>query len=345
MARRQGITAAGVGKRRSSATARGRRIDKQAGGDLGSRGVTQPELQDISTIPGVCEVEHTPPRAGAPTLLIELPHGATRTADYEALRGRLVGALPDNLEQFFYVNTDIGTPECAAWLAGALAAAGYGSLVLRCVVPRTFIDCNRVVAGSVQGAVIDGLTPAVAGYITEAEDRALLEALHREYHALVERAYQRICGAGGLALQLHSYAPKSVEVDRVDGGIVAALRRAYEPAVYATWPERPAVDIICAGTDGTMYAAPELVAAVRAAFAAIEVEARENATYRLHPATMGYQYARAYPRQVLCVELNRGLVAEPFVPFAESPIGPARVERMSRPLAAALVEALARLSR
>lgn len=307
--------------------------------------MTQAELHDIRTIPGVCEVTFTAPRPGAPTLLIELPHGATRTADYEALRSRLAGSLPDNLEAFFYVNTDIGTPESAAWLVEALAGEGYGALVLRCLVPRTFIDCNRVVAGSVQGAVIDGLTPAVAAYIEVAEDRALLEGLHREYHALVERAYVAICGAGGLALQLHSYAPRSVGIDRIDGEIVAALRRAYEPAVYATWPERPAVDIICAGTDGTMWAAPELVAAVRAAFAAIDVAAEENATYRLHPATMGYQYARAYPGQVLCVELNRGLVADPFVPFGESPIGPAKVERMSRPLASALSGALARLGR
>lgn len=302
-------------------------------------------IHDIFDVPGVCEVGYTPPRAGAPTLLIELPHGATRTADYEALRGRLAGELPANLEAFFYVNTDIGTPECAEWLGRALAVEGFGALVLRCLVPRTFIDCNRVVAGSTPGAMVDGLTPAVAGYIEDAGDRALLEGLHREYHALTERAYQQLCGAGGLALQLHSYAPRSVGIDRVDAGIVAALRRAYEPEVFATWPERPAVDVICADGDGTMWAAPELVAAVRAAFAAIDVEARENATYKLHPATMGYQYARAYPGQVLCVELSRGLLADPFVPFGESPISARNVERMTRPLATALSPALARLRR
>lgn len=300
------------------------------------------ELQDICTIPGVVEMAYTPPRTGAATLLIELPHGATRTADYAALRGRLVGELPADLEHFFYVNTDIGTPECAEWLARALELEGFGALVIRCAVPRTFIDCNRVVEGSVAGAVVDGLTPAVAAYITEALDRGLLEGLHRAYHEAVDRVYRQLCGAGGLALQLHSYAPRSVGIDRIDGGIVAALHRAYEPEVYGTWPERPAVDIICAGTDGTMWADPALVESVIAAYGAIGVEARENATYRLHPATMGYQYARAYPRQVLCVELNRGLLADPFVPFGESPIGAANVERMSRPLATALVGALAR---
>lgn len=294
----------------------------------------------ISDIPGVCEVGYTPPRAGGSTLLIELPHGATRTADYEALRARLRGTLPEGLEEFFHVNTDIGTPECAEWIREALAAEGHGVLVLRCLVPRTFIDCNRVVAGSITGAVVDGLTPAVASYIEDAEDRALLEQLHRAYHELTERAYRELCGAGAPALQLHSYAPRSVGIERVDHEIVRALRRAYEPGVHETWPERPAVDVICADTEGTMWADPELVAAVRKAFAGIEVEARENATYRLHPATMGYQYARAYPRQVLCIELNRGLLADPFVPLRASTIGAHKVERMSRPLAAVLSQAL-----
>ena len=299
--------------------------------------------EDIMGLPGVCEVAFTPPRAGAPTLLVELPHGATRTADYMATRGRLAGALPPGLEAFFYVNTDIGTPECGARLGAALAAEGFGVLTLRCLVPRTFIDCNRVAQGATSGALVDGLTPAVAAYIEDAGDRTLLEALHRQYHALTDRAYRQICGAGGLALQLHSYAPRSVGIARVDAGIVTALRRAYEPEIYQTWPRRPAVDVICAGPDGTMWAAPELVAAVRAAYAAIDVEARENATYTLHPATMGYQYARSYPGQVLCVELSRDLLADPFVPFGESPIGPDKVGRMTAPLAQVLVQALSRL--
>ena len=31
---------------------------------------------------------------------------------------------------------------------------------------------------------------------------------------------------------------------------LAALREAYEPAVYAKWRQRPAIDIICTATDG-----------------------------------------------------------------------------------------------
>jgi hypothetical protein len=302
-----------------------------------------PEFEDITAIPGVCEVAWYPAAGaapGEPALLIEVPHGATRRADYDALKARLTGALPAQLEHFFFVNTDIGAPECAVWLAEQLAGAGHGVLVLRCSVPRTFIDCNRVAAGAVPGLMVDGLTPAVAAYITEAGDRALLEALHFHYHELVARAYTRVCGRGGLGMQLHTYAPRSIGVDRVDADIVDALHKAYEPELYATWPERPAVDLICAGTDEVFLANPGLVAALRQRYAEIGVTATENATYRLHPATMGYHYARSYPAQVLCMEINRDLLADPFVPFGESPISPNKVARMSAPVLAALREAL-----
>lgn len=302
-------------------------------------------FEDITTIAGICEVcWHAPAGdagGGQPALLIEIPHGATRPADFHDLRARLTGSLPDQLDHFFYVNTDIGAPECATWLAEALAALGHGVLVLRCAVPRTFIDCNRVAAGAVAGVMIDGMTPAVASYISEPTDRAMLESLHFRYHELVARAYTRVCGRGGLGMQLHSYAPRSVGIDRVDADIVRALHHAYQPEVHATWPERPAVDLICSGADDVFLAAPGLVAAIVQNYAAIGVTATQNATYRLHPATMGYHYARAYPAQVLCMEMSRDLLADPFVPFGESPISPAKVARMSTPVLAALRDELA----
>jgi hypothetical protein len=305
----------------------------------------QEGLEDIAGIDGICDVAYhaaRAPRPGAPELLIEIPHGATRRSDYEALRARLVGKLPKDLEQFFFVNTDIGAPEAGEHVAAALSGAGYGVLVLRCLVPRTFIDCNRVVLSGPPGAMIDGLTPAVAGYVTEAADRALLESMHAQYHELVARAYARICGRGGLALALHSYAPRSIEVSQVDENIVAALREAYEPAVYAKWRQRPAIDIICTATDGALLADAALVAGVREQYARIGVTATENATYKLHPATMGHRYAAAYPGQVICVEINRGLLAEPFMAFEESPIAPDKVRFIAAPLLAALREALVR---
>lgn len=314
-------------------------------------GAMHEPFAELRSIPGVVDVTWYPPRDGseaspASTLLIEAPHGATRRGDYEALEARLVSELPRDLIQFFFVNTDIGTPEGAEHIARALSTGqggrSFGVLVLRCLLPRTFIDTNRVVEASTSDAVVDGMTPAVASYITAAADRALLVGLHRRYHELVARAYAAIPGRGGLALQLHSYSPRSVGIDKIDHGIVAALHEAYEPAVYETWPKRPAVDLITTDPEGRVLASVEIVARLREEYAAIGIEAKENATYRLMPVSMGYQYADRYPGQVTCIELDRGLLADPFVPFDDSPIGAAKVERMVGPLIVVLGEALAR---
>ena len=53
-----------------------------------------------------------------PDLLVEIPHGATRAAHFDALASELVGPFPDDLRDFFFVNTDVGAPE----VGGALAA-------------------------------------------------------------------------------------------------------------------------------------------------------------------------------------------------------------------------------
>jgi len=310
----------------------------------------QDTFADLRSIPGVVEVTWHPPREAsalspARTLLIEMPHGATRRSDYEALQAQLVSTLPADLVQFFFVNTDIGTPEGAERIAAALSTApagpSFGVLVLRCLLPRTFIDTNRVIAASTSDEVENGMTPAIASYITAAEDRARLIGLHQRYHELVARAYAAIPGQGGLALQLHSYAPRSVGIDRIDEHIVEALRRAYAPGVHETWPERPAVDLITADGEGTVLGPPAIIARVREEYAKIGIAAKENESYRLTPVAMGYQYARQYAGRVLCIELNRGRLADPFIPLAESPIGAGKVETMVGPLVVALREALA----
>jgi hypothetical protein len=300
-------------------------------------------MEALTSVPGVCEVEHFEPAQPRGWLLIEVPHGATREAEYLAVARRLASALPAQLEHFFFVNTDVGAPEGASWLGRALSALGFGVLVVRCLIPRTFIDTNRVLGSTVQGVVVDGLTPAVPGYVTDAADGAWLCEQHAAYHAVVARAYEHICGErNGLALQLHTFSPRSVGIERTDAGIVQALHAAYEPKVYATWPERPAVDCIAATADGSFRSAPALVVALRAEYAMAGIFAEENATYALHPATMGLFYARAWPDRVLCVELNRGLLASPFVPFGVSPIDPVKVERLVAPLARTLAVALER---
>lgn len=305
----------------------------------------QDTFADLRSIPGIVDVGWYPPHGAgeaspASTLLIEVPHGATRRGDYERLAAQLVSPLPRDLIEFFFVNTDIGTPEAAEHIARALSTApggrARGVLVVRCLLPRTFIDTNRAVEALTPGVVVGGMTPALASYITASADHELLLDLHRRYHELVARAYAAIPGRGGLALQLHSYSPRSVGIDTIDHDIVAALHRAYEPAVYETWPRRPAVDLITADDQGRVLADPAVVVRLREEYARLGIEAQENASYRLMPFTMGYQYAARYPGRVTCIEINRELLADPFIPFQDSPIGAARVERMVGPLILAL---------
>lgn len=290
----------------------------------------------FENVEGVVEFQRFP--AASPSrkwLFVDVPHGATRKADYDAVFANLKGALPAQLEHFFFVNTDIGAPEGAAWLGETLQARGINVVVARCLIPRTFIDPNRVVAlGDAEGKVKDGLTAAVPAYLTNADDLAWLGQQHARYHAAIDAAYLEVCrGKNGLAVQLHSYSPRSVGIEKVDADIVNALHAAYVPEVYATWPERPPVDLITATKDGSFRTAPRLVDALLAEYAKVGIDAKENATYHLAPAAMGMVYAQQYPDQVVCVELNRGLVADPFVPFGVSPISDAKVARMVAPIA------------
>lgn len=299
------------------------------------------------------------PREALPEILIEVPHGATRRIHFEATRDRLVGALPDDLEQFFYVNTDVGSIECARWVARMVTSpashgeleelaepgegAGWGRagvagvLIVRGLVARTFVDCNRVIDGGPTGSLRDGLTPALPDYVTRAEDVATLTRMHGAYQAAAAKAYEAVCGAGGTGLILHTYAPRSVRIDRVDGGIVAALRRAYEPATWARWERRPDVDLITHSVDGEQLAPRALARALRRLYDRFGVEVAENATYRLHAATMGHVHSVRYPGRVLCLEINRGMLADPFTPFEEMSISEAKARRLAAPIAAALL--------
>lgn len=296
----------------------------------------------LASLPGVVDVtEYAPVGKARGWLFIEVPHGATEADDYFRVAKQMKSPLPEQLEHFFFVNTDIGAPEGAAWLGEALSTDGIGVVVARCRLPRTFIDTNRVIDLAAKGQVVAGLTAGVASYVTHADDLAWLVARHGEYHALVERAYRLVLGErGGLGLQLHSYSPRSVGIEKVDEGIVKALHAAYVPQVYATWPERPPVDLIAATADKSFEASPALTKALKAAYLATGIAAGENQTYALHPSTMGMAYAQAWPDKVLCVELNRGLVADPFVPFGVSPISAEKVARMVAPIAQVVRAAL-----
>lgn len=313
-------------------------------------------------IVGICDVEVVHPPGGdpsaSPAILFEVPHGATTRADFDAVRSRLIGdRFPEDLEAFFFVNTDVGAPETAR-AAARLATDPDGRSVLarmlgeddladarrfpprpvaivRGRVPRTFVDCNRAIDGNES----DRMTPGIPPYVTADEDIAWLGDAHRSYRAVAEPWYERVCASGGIAVTLHTYAPRSVGIDRVDENIVAALRDAYRDDVYETWPRRPAVDLITRDDDDRYLAPRGLVDALRDRYRRVGLEPGENETYRLHAGTEAHRHASRWPGQVLCMEIDRSLLADPFDPFREMRIAPDKVARMAAPIAGALLQA------
>lgn len=198
----------------------------------------------IHAIPGVCDVEILNGSSSnadyPPDLLLEIPHGATRAEDFARLRAHIRSALPEGLQDFFFVNTDAGAPEVALAMAQQVVAQAPELRVgiLRCRIPRTFVDTNREMDISNEALRGAGLTPGIPPYIDDPHDLDLLHRLYRDYQDTARRAYAWVCGHGGAAIMLHSYAPRSVDVV-VNEDIVRALRRAYEPEVFPPGPCAP----------------------------------------------------------------------------------------------------------
>src|SRR5438270_11212020 len=180
-------------------------------------------MPGISAVPGVCRVERF--GDGEPDFLIEVPHGATSAAQYERLRAQLRGPLPDDLIEFFFVNTDTGAPEYARALAQQLAPRSV--LVVTSEIPRTFIDCNRMLDASPEEYKAGKVTPGLPPHIRDEHDQDLLRARHAEWVSVSDEAWRWCCGSGGLGLMAHTYAPRSLDVE-VNDDIVKSLHRAYE---------------------------------------------------------------------------------------------------------------------
>jgi len=294
----------------------------------------------LQSIPGIVDVQIYPgpdARPGAAAdLLVEIPHGATTTADYTSLAAQLESPLPESLIDFFYVNTDAGAPELAEAVCRRFVAAepARTAAALRCRIPRTFIDVNRRIDASPAEFREGKVTPGIPPWITAPADRALLRERYDAYVAAVRGAIEALAPGGALLL-LHTYAPRSVDVE-VDLDIVKSLRRAWQPDVAPTWPLRPEVDVIGRGVDGTSHAPAAVALALREALAARGITAADSATYPLHPSTLAWEHATRLPGRALCVEIRRDLLADPFEPFAEMRIGVDQVARLAEPLAAAL---------
>lgn len=296
-------------------------------------------VDPLASIPGVVDVQvvrGAQAAGGGLDLVIEIPHGATRTTDFTSLAAQLDSPLPDGLIDFFHVNTDTGAPELAVAIAERLVRElpARSVAIVRCRIPRTFIDCNRRIDAAPEDFKAGKVTPGLMPWIVTDHDRALLRGLYEQYVGTVKAA-ERTLTSDGAMLMLHTYAPRTVDVE-VDHDIGPKLRRAYEPAVEPTWPLRPEIDVIGKTLEGVDHAPRAVVDTLRDGLAALGITVAESATYPMHPSTLAYDYVMAHPGRAVCIEVRRDLLADPFVPFAQMEIGAAKVERLVGAFASAL---------
>lgn len=293
---------------------------------------------EIETHPGVAHVERWRGAEAAPdasaTLLVEVPHGADDRAHYDALRARLVGDLPADLHEFFHANTDIGAWQYGRRVVERLVAdrPGLCAVLVRSLVPRTFIDCNRLEDAAASG----GVTAGVAPYVEHPDDRALLLSLHRAYVAVIEAHYADVCDGGGLALTPHTYGPYELPIAQIDRAIVENLRACHRPEVLPTLPVRPEVDLLTRTKDGVRLAPEGIVEDLLAGYAAAGFTPTEGSAYRLVPSTQTWRFATRYPEQVLCLEVRRDLVVESYTALSAMKVSDEGVDRVAAPLAAAI---------
>jgi hypothetical protein len=297
---------------------------------------------DIQSIPDVADVElvrgAAAPADAPPSLLVEVPHGADERRHYDALRARLVGDLPADLHCFFHINTDVGAYAVGRWVAEELVARqpSRSALVVRSLIPRTFIDCNRPADFGGGDLKQGGLTAGIPAYVTDERDLVLLRGLHQQYVSLAERAFALVCGGGGLALVPHTYGPRSMGIDGVGADIVEKLRWATEPARWATWKERAPIDLLTRDGQGTELSPPGMEAGLMAAFTAAGFETRANDTYYVHESSLAWTWCTRFVGAVLCLEVRRDLLVPVWRPFEETTADPAKVA----PVASVLTDAL-----
>lgn len=288
------------------------------------------------SIPGVVDVEFIGDTTRPPGVIIEIPHGATRTADFREVEQRLSSPLPKDLSDFFHVNTDAGAPELGVALAHELVKRASKRLVvlLRCRIPRTFIDCNRRIDAAPAEFKAGKVTPGLMPWITTEADRELLLGRYRQYVHAVDEATSATMPAGAMLL-LHTYAPRTVGVE-VDLNIVTSLHAAYSSEKEPTWPMRPEVDVIGTTVEGESLAPKPVVETLERSLRALGVPMAHGESYPMHPSTLAHGHVTRWPGRVLCVEVRRDLLADPWTPFAEMRISPEKCARLAAPFADAV---------
>lgn len=255
-----------------------------------------------------------------PRLLIEVPHGADERGHYDRWRQKLVGDLPEDLHCFFHVNTDVGAWAIGQKLARDLVARQPDLAVrlIRSLIPRTFIDCNRPASTGGGDLSAGGLSAGIPAYVTDDADKSLLMEHHRQYIDVVDAAYAEICGArNGLAVVPHTYGPRTMGIPSIGADIVEQLRWACEPAREVTWPLRAEVDLLTRDGEGVSYAPVGAEEALLQAYRARGLDAQANHTYYLHPSSIGHTWCTRHPQQVLCFEVRRDCIVDRWSPFEE----------------------------
>lgn len=292
----------------------------------------------VELLRGAQATEATPP-----TLLVEVPHGADRRAHYDALRARMQGDLPDDLHCFFHINTDVGAYDYgrAAALRVLQDHPERTAIVVRSLIPRTLVDCNRPAAYDGGDLQRGALTAGVPAYIDDARDRALLLALHKQYVDVARAAFELVCGKnGGIAMIPHTYGPRTLGIQGVGRDIVEQLRWACAPEREATWPLRADVDLLTHDPDGRDWSPPGMVARLVEGFAGLGLQTKSNDAYNLHPASLGHGWSVAYPGRVLCLEVRRDHLVPSWTPFLEMVADPAKVDPIAAVLGGVLGGAL-----
>ena len=303
-------------------------------------------VDPLRSVPHVCDVEYLRGAAAAPgaapDLFLEVAHGATRAADFDGLRAALRGQYDDGLRDFFFVNTDVGAPELARATAARVVQMQPRRtvVVVRCLLPRTFVDCNRrIERDAIPKAHRAGeMTPGMPAWVRDPADQRLLLDRYFAYRDVVDAAFRSV-GPAGLTLFVHTYAPRSIDVV-VDANIAASLRAAYAADRLGSWPLRPGVDLITHDPEGRELASPQLAHRAAAEFAAAGFDVARNSTYALHPITLAHGFAEQRPAGTLCLEVRRDLLLKEFVPFVELVPEPAAVVRAAAPLANAVLTVL-----
>ena len=278
----------------------------------------------------------------APNILIEIPHGATLRLHFEELRAHLSSVFPSDLIDFFFVNTDVGAPELAKFTAEILSRLdhSYKILIVRSLIPRTFVDCNRILDLSEQEALAAGITVGLPVYVTEDEDKAFLLQRYASYQQEAAKAYESVCGSGGLALMLHSYAPKKVGISAVKEDIVERLHKVYAPEQYEQWPVRPQVDFIHQTPNGEILDHAVLRQNMTSHLEAAGLCVAQGDSYQLHPATTAYGWSKKYRSKTVCVEVRRDLLMDQFEPFSEMSVDVEQLGKIATAMAYGIMTTL-----